>query len=156
MILFLVMFRGPVEGSLGILHVSTLFGVSGDTASYLFKHTVCAVRRSPKQIGPPLIAWYGPAKRKAMRGLISGFPVAIGFVDGTKERTFRPGDPISYELRCDGHHHFHAHSVLAWCDVFGDFMRLDISLHGVDHDQMMFNTLRNVYNLQRIYPAMSV
>jgi DDE superfamily endonuclease len=30
-------------------------------------------------------------------------------------------------------------TVLVLCDVFGDFIRLDITLNGVDHDRMVFN-----------------
>jgi DDE superfamily endonuclease len=29
--------------------------------------------------------------------------------------------------------------VLVWCDVFDDFICLDITLNGVDHDRMIFN-----------------
>jgi DDE superfamily endonuclease len=65
--------------------------------------------------------------------------MAIAFVDGTKARSFRPGDPIAQELRHDGYHHIHAHSVLVWCDIFGDFIRLDNTLNEVDHDRMIFN-----------------
>jgi hypothetical protein len=97
--LFLVIMSGPVDGSIGILTVSKLFGVSGGTVSNLFKHTLKSVYRSLKMIRPQLIAWPEPPKRKAMRGLICGFPMALAFVDGTKVRSFRPDDPIAQELR---------------------------------------------------------
>jgi hypothetical protein len=136
--LSLLVLRGPVEGSIGVLHVSVLFGISGGVTN-LFTHAVCAIHRSLKRLRPHLIEWPGPAKRRAMRGILCGFPQAIGFVDGTKAKAFRPTDPKVQELRYDGHHHFHAYSVLVWCNIFGDFILLDISLNGVDHDRMLFN-----------------
>jgi hypothetical protein len=93
--LFLAIMRGPVEGSKGILTVSKLCGASGGAVSNLFKHALKAVYRSLKMIRPQLVSWPKPPKRKAMRGLICGFPLAIAFIDCTNARSFRPGDPIA-------------------------------------------------------------
>jgi hypothetical protein len=81
-----------------------------------------------------------------MRDLIDVFLNAVSFVDGTKMRTWRPTDPKRQEAKYDGHHHFHCHAVLVWCDVYGAITRLDFCEDGSRHDRGIYNNCETVHN----------
>jgi hypothetical protein len=116
--------RGPVDGSIDVLHVTVLFGISGGKVKNLFRHAVCAVHRTLNRLRPHLVEWPGPAKQSnALCAAFCGLTQAIWFFDSTKAKDFRPTDRNVQELRYDGHHHFHAYSVLVRCERFGDFIR---------------------------------
>lgn len=139
MFLLLVMFRGGNEGSRGVATISTLFGVSIGTVSNTFRHAIASMFKGMKAVAPRLISWPTADERESMRGLINGFPSVICFVDGTKQRAWRPTDDILQEYLFDGHHHFHAYSVLYWCNTFGECIRLDITMKGSQHDRGLYN-----------------
>lgn len=137
--LFLTMLRGGNEGSLGLNVLERDFGVSRGTISNTFYHVLGAVYSALKSLSQPLISWPSEAERRSMRGLINGFPQVVAFVDGSKQRAWRPVDDVEQEYIFDGHHHFHAYTVLFWCDVYGQCIRLDFTLKGSMQDRGMFN-----------------
>lgn len=137
--LFLVMLRGSNEGSLGLNVLERDFGVSRGTISNTFYHVLGGLYSSLKRVSPPLISWPTSAERRSMRGLINGFPHVVAFVDGSKVRAWRPVDEVEQEYIFDGHHHFHAYTVLFWCDIYGQCIRLDFTLKGSMQDRGMFN-----------------
>lgn len=126
-------------GFYGVGHMRVLFGVSRGSISNVFYHVAGSLHRALKALRPCLIQWPDPAFRAATKGLINGFPEVAVFVDVSKQRAYRPGDPFLQEFIYDGHHHFHAYTVLFWCDVFGRCVRLDFTLKGSMHDREIYN-----------------
>lgn len=108
-----------MEGSRGVVSTALGFGVSEGTVANVFLHGVSVLHGALKNMEESLIQWLSPERRNAMFGLVMGFPYAIAFVDGTKQKTFRPGKKEEQELKYDRHHCLHAYSSLIWCEVFG-------------------------------------
>ena len=130
---------GGNEGGAGLLKLYALYGASVGTMSNWFSHVACAVHYSLKSVEEARIKWPYAAERQGMRGLVYGFPNAVAFCDGCKCRVFRPMNHATQQLRYDGHHKIHCFAVLVWVDVFGTYIRLDISLLGSQHDRGIFN-----------------
>lgn len=126
--MFLFMLNGPAEESYGLAHVRKVIGVSRASVSNIFYHFAGSLHSSFKSLRPAIIEWPDAAFRASTRGLINGFPGVVVFVDGSKQRAWRPQDPVLQEFVYDGHRHFRAYTVRFWCDVFGRCCRLDFTL----------------------------
>ena len=136
---FLHVLRGSNEGGAGLTMLSPIYGVSVGTFCNYFAHAAWTVFYALKGVWIARVEWPDAEQREGMRGLVCGFPNAIGICDGTKVQTFRPKDPIVQESRYDGHHRIHCFAILVWVDVFGTFIRLDFTLSGSQHDRGIFN-----------------
>jgi DDE superfamily endonuclease len=137
--LYLQVMRGANEGGQGLETISFSHGISIGTCSTYLHHTAHAVYYALKQCSDARIQWTPSEDRKAMSGLIVGFPNVISFVDGTKVRTWRPSDPERQEAQYCGHHHFHCHVILVWTDIYGLITRLDFAEDGSRHDRGIYN-----------------
>lgn len=78
-----------------------------------------------------------------MRGLVCGFSNCVAFVDGTKQRIYRPMNEGIQEDNYCGQHHFTCHTPLHWTDIYGVIIRLDITGVGSEYDRRLYND-RNV------------
>lgn len=136
---FLVCLRAGNEGGSGVEKIALDFGVSKGTVSNYVRHVSQALLDVLSDDEEAFIDWPMEAERRAMCGLVFGFPKCVGFVDGTKQAIFRPGNDEEQADTYDGHHHIHCYSVLVWTDVFGIITRLDITLIGSRHDRGIYN-----------------
>lgn len=151
--LFLHAMRAGNEGGIGVEQLSMLYGISSGTASNYIRHVANVLLDTLVRNEHAAIRWPTAEERIAMRGLVFGFENCVAFVDGTKQKAFRPKDKDLQEKRYDGHHHFHCFSVLLWTDVFGVIIHLDITLEGSRHDRGIYNISEPVRNPQTYFAS---
>ena len=74
------------------------------------------------------------------------------FVDGSKNRRWRPKDSEILERAYDGYKKVHVFSVMVLCDLLGLFIRIEIKDKGVESDRSIYVD-SDIY--KRRYPYIS-
>lgn len=104
-----------------------------------------------KSVAPCPIRWPDAGFPAITRGLINVFAGVVFFVDGSKQRAWRPQDHVLQEFIYDGHHHFHAYNNLFRCDVFGRCWRFDFTLKGSMHDLKVYKNTAVGQNPEKLF-----
>ena len=151
--MFLDILGGSNEGGIGIERVGHRYGVSIGTVSNYFRHVLLAVFKYLDAIEPRLIRRPDAAERGFMEGLLLGFPRCIFFVDGNKNKRWRPGENQEQERAYDEYKKAHVWSVLVFCDLYGRFIRLEISDKGAESDRNMYKSSEVYHNLSDFLAA---
>ena len=138
--MFLDILGGSNEGGMGIERLGHKYGISKGTVSNYFRHALCAVFKCLEEVIPKLIRCPDELEREAIEGLIIGFPKCVFFVDGNKNRRWRPGENSEQERAYDGYKKAHAFSILVFCDIYGRFIRIEVSDKGAESDRNMYTT----------------
>lgn len=68
-----------------------------------------------------------------MEGLIIGFPSYVFFVYGNKNKRWRPDNREEQEIAYDRYKKSHTWAIVAFCDLFGKFIRLEITDKGAEY-----------------------
>ena len=134
---FLSALGGGNEGSLGVRKLGRMFGIGPGTASRYFAH--CAVRCLAKlKEDPDRLRWETAEERATMHGLVPGFPLCVGFVDGAKIGRWRPEDEVEQERVYDGRKHTHCFGVTIFNNLFGAYTKIVITDLGSEHDRRVY------------------
>jgi len=134
--LYLEVLSGGTSGANAIASMSTRYGVCNSTIWNYIYHTGWACFRALSKLN--LITWPDSEERKAMHGLIKGFPKGIMFVDGTRQPIFKNVDEYVQNDQYYGKDKMHCYAILIYVDIYGVIRRLEISYSGRLHDKTMF------------------
>lgn len=134
---FLSVLSGGNEGAVGLRKVGAVFGVSKETVSRYFAHVCIRVHDALKS--DPGRLWETANEQVAQRGLVTGFPLRVGFVDGPKIERWRPEDEKEREKVYDGRKHCHGFATLKWTNNLGKYIRIDVTDLGVTHDRLFYD-----------------
>ncbi|PXF49312.1 hypothetical protein BWQ96_00886 [Gracilariopsis chorda] len=131
-------FGGPNEGNQGLEHMALKYGMSVGSVSNYFRHGLMALHKSLDEVTPRLVRWTSHEERLNMERLLVGFPFCVFFVDGNKSKRWRAGDEKEQETAYDGYKKCHCWALLVFCDIFGRFIRVEISDHGAESDRSLY------------------
>ena len=101
--MFFDLLGGSNEGGIGIERVGHRYGVSVGTVSNYFRHVLFSLFKCLDACEPRLIRLPNESERNEMEGLILGFPCCVFFVDGNKNKRWRPGENHEQERAYDGY-----------------------------------------------------
>lgn len=121
-----------------------LWCLSTDTVLDCFRHALFALHKTLDAMVPRLICWPDAAELETMTGMITGFPDCFYLVDRNKNGRWRPEDNHEQERAYDGYKHAHLWAIMVFCDVFGRFIRLEMTAKGAEIDRTLY-TESNVY-----------
>lgn len=99
---------------------------------------------------PVLIRWPNEEERAGIEGLIIGFSKCVFLVDGNKSKRWRPQDKEEQERAYDAYKRAHVFSILSFCDIFGRFIRLEITDKGAESDRTLYVEF-DVYRKKSVY-----
>jgi len=88
---------------------------------------------------PNRLRWDTDAERAEQHGLVPGFPLCVGFVDGAKLGRPRPEDAAEQKRVYDGIKHFHCFAMLVWIDNLGEYKMVSITDLGSIHDRRFYD-----------------
>ncbi|PXF47704.1 hypothetical protein BWQ96_02566 [Gracilariopsis chorda] len=131
-------FGGSNEGNQGLEHMALKYRMSVGSVSNYFRYGLMALHKSLDEVTPRLVRWPSHAERIHMEGLVIGFPFCVFFFDGNKNKRWRPGDAKEQEKAYDGYKKCHCWALLVFCDIFGRFIRVEISDHGAESDRSLY------------------
>ena len=114
-----------------------MYGVSLSTIHNVL-HQIIPILHA--HLVPRFIRWPSNAAWNSMRGLVSGFDMAVGYVDGTPFRISRPTGAIQH-LFYRGDKHFHFQNWLLVVDAHGYFVYSQPGFMGHMHDATCYRYL---------------
>ncbi|PXF44638.1 hypothetical protein BWQ96_05633 [Gracilariopsis chorda] len=130
-------------------------GSSVGGMSNYFRHTLFDLHKPLDVEIPKLIRSLSAKERCSMEGLVIGFPSCVFLVDGNKNKRRRPKHSNEQELAYDGYKKSHCYSILLFYDIFGRFIRVEITDHGAESDHSLYtrsdfyrNRERYLFNAQ--------
>lgn len=134
---FLTALSGANEGSLGVRKLGRMFGIGKATVSRYFAHCCVRVYSALKE-DPDRLRWETDEERLTMHGLVPGFPLCVGFVDGAKIGRWRPVDEVEQEKVYCGHKHCHCFGVTVFNNPLGVYTKIVITDMGSEHDRRVY------------------
>eukprot|EP00173_Palmaria_palmata_P005306 Plantae.Rhodophyta-Palmaria_palmata.ctg9147.p1 GENE.Plantae.Rhodophyta-Palmaria_palmata.ctg9147~~Plantae.Rhodophyta-Palmaria_palmata.ctg9147.p1 ORF type:complete len:283 (-),score=22.58 Plantae.Rhodophyta-Palmaria_palmata.ctg9147:265-1113(-) len=138
--LLLAILGGVDEGGVGLRKIAAENGVSPATISRYFEHA-CVRSYTAMKGDPDRLRWENDDERAEHHGLVPGFPLCVGFVDGAKLGRPRPEDEAEQERVFDGRKHCHCFPVLVWNNPLGQYISIDITDLGAIHDRRFYDQM---------------
>lgn len=66
-----------------------VYGLGKGTVSNYIRHISCCLYKVLREDKSARVEWPDEEDRRIQEGLVSGFPKAVAFVDGTRTQTFQ-------------------------------------------------------------------